>query len=237
MPMPGIDDPYEAIEKQYKDEADPLFEKIMEVVGQFEPFTGAVNFIRKQFSKEAAVARISALLQQLVSDIQRDQKAIEKINRKMESPEAAETMLAAINETIRTTDLEKIKRFAAILGYTFTSERRTSWDDAAAYIRDIAQLGDRDIQALQILYSVQKDLFLGRNLALKPNSYTEKNNEVLKLADESGMPRDEFYSRCSRLNGFGLAIEVQRNEARIAPEDHCFRITTRGRELTSIISH
>jgi hypothetical protein len=235
MIMP-IDNPYDAIEKQYKDEADPLFEKIMEVVGQFEPFTGAVNFIRKQFSKEAAVARILALLEQLVSDVQRDQNAIEKINKKMESPEAAETMLAAINETIRTTNIEKIKRFAAILGHMFTSDRKTGWDDAAAYIRDIAQLGDRDIQALQILYSVQKDLFLGKNLPLDPNSYTEKNDEVLKLAHESGLPRDEFYSRCGRLNGFGLAIEVQRSDGRSSPSDHCFRLTTRGRELVSIIA-
>jgi hypothetical protein len=231
-----IDDPYHMIEQQHKEESDPIFEKVMELFSQIEPMVGVVNTIRKVFSKDASIARVNALLGFLIPEVRRIEGETDKLTKRLESPELAETVIVTINETIRTTDLEKIRRFAAILGHTLTTERKTSWDDAAAYIRDIAQLGDRDIKALQILYSVQKDLFLGRNLALDPKSYTEKNGEVLKLAHESGMPRDDFYSRCSRLNGFGLAIEVQRNDARVSPNDHCFRLTTRGRELVSIIS-
>jgi hypothetical protein len=231
-----IDDPLDAIEKQYKPETDPIFEKVLEIFGKFEPTVGLVNALRKVFSKEATIARINAFIECFVLEVRRLEGKTNKLTEKLESPQLAETTLAAINETIRTTDLEKIKRFAAILGYSLRSDKKASWDDAAAYIRDIAQLGDRDMQALQVLYSVQKDLFLGKNLAYEPNVYTEKNDEVLKLAHESGMPRDEFYSRCGRLNGFGLAIEVQRNDARVTPSDHCFRLTTRGRELVSIIA-
>jgi hypothetical protein len=237
--MPGIEDQYEAIEKQHIDESNPYFKPMLEVFGEFVPLVGLLYVIQKQFSPDAAMARIKALVEQLVIDIQRHEKKLGKvldIQSKIDSPEIAETVLATINETIRTTNVEKIKRFAAILGHSLTKEKATNWDDAAAYIRDIAQLGDRDIKALEILYSVQKDLFLGKNLAYEPNEYTERNAEVLKLAHESGMPRDEFYSRCGRLNGFGLAIEVQRNEFRVSPGDHCFRLTTRGRELISILS-
>jgi cob(I)alamin adenosyltransferase len=232
----AIDNPYEAIEKQYKDESDEILSRILEVFGHFEPLTAAVNVIRKQFSREATLARVLALLSQLVEDIQRDGKEISDLSQKLESPEFAETMIAAVNESIRTTSLEKVKSFAKVLGHSLTSHERVQWDEAAAYVRDIAQLTERDIEVLYILHCVQKELFLGKNIALNPNSYTEKNNEVLDLAHKSGIPRDEFYSRCGRLNGFGLAIEVQRNDSRVSPGDHCFRLTTRGRELVSIIS-
>ena len=234
--MPGIDDALEAVDRQYEDKRDPIAKKILEIATQLEPF-GILKVLKIIFSKEASTARFEALIQQLILEVRRLDNAGRLLRDRVESDGLKETIIAALNEAARTVDVEKIKRFGVIVGSSLDSKRTwKSWDDAATYIRDLAQLGDRDIQALQILYSVQKDLFLGKHLALDPNSYTEKNNEVLQLADESGMPRDEFYSRCSRLNGFGLAIEVQRNESRVSPGDHCFRITTRGRELVSIIS-
>jgi hypothetical protein len=235
----AIDNKYEAIDKQHIDGDNPYFKPMMEILGKVVPLVGILYVIQKQFSPDAAMARIKALVEELVADIQQHEEKIGKIEdlqSKINSPEVAETVLVTINETIRTTNIEKIKRFAAILGYSLTKKKNINWDDASAYIRDIAQLGESDIEVLKILYSIQKDLFIGKHLPRDPNSYTAKNNEVLELADQSGIPRDEFYSRCSRLNGFGLAIEVQRNEGRVAPSDHCFRLTTRGRELVSIIS-
>ena len=233
--MPGIDDPLEAIDKQYEDKKDQIFDKIWRAAAELEPF-GVVNALKVLFSKEATTARFEAFIQQLILEVRRLENEGRLLREKVESSEFQETIIAGMNETARTIDIEKIKRFAIIVGSSLDSKRKAkSWDDAAAYIRDISQLGDRDIQALQILYSVQKDLFVGK-VPLDPNSYTEKNSEVLKLAHESGIPRDEFYSRCGRLNGFGLAIEVQRNDVRVSPSDHCFRLTTRGRELVSIIT-
>jgi len=234
--MPRIDDPLEAVDKEYEDKRDPIAKTILEIATELEPF-GILKVLKIIFSKEATTTRFEALIKQLILEVRRLDNAGRLLRDRLESDEVKETVIAALNESARTIDLEKIKRFAAIVGSSFDSKRTNkSWDDPATYIRDLAQLGDRDIQALQILYSIQKDLFLGKHLALDPNSYTKKNDEVLKLVDDSGMPRDEFYSRCSRLNGFGLAIEVQRNEGRVSPSDHCFRITTRGRELVSIIS-
>jgi len=232
----AIDNPYDAIAKAYKDDSDQILSRILDVFGHFEPLTGAVNVVRKQFSREATIARVTALLSQLVEDIQRDGAEIKDLTQRVESPEFAETIIAAVNESIRTTSLEKVKRFAKVLGHSLTSHRNVQWDEAAAYIRDIAQLTEQDVNVLRILHSVQKELFLGKNIALSPNSYTERNNDVLDLAHKSGIPRDEFYSRCGRLHGFGLAIEVQRNDSRVSPGDHCFRLTTRGRDLISILS-
>jgi cob(I)alamin adenosyltransferase len=232
----AIDNPYDAIDKVYRDDSDQILSKVLDVFGHFEALTGAVNVIRKQFSKDATIARILALLEQLVADVQKHGRKMTDFNEKMDSPEFAETIIAAVNESIRTTSLEKVGRFARILGHSLSSTRNVLWDEAAAFIRDLAQLTERDVEVLNILYSIQKNLFLGRSNSLDPNSYTEKNNEVLDLVHQSGISRDEFYSRCGRLNGFGLAIEVQRNPSRVSNSDHCFRLTTRGRELIAILS-
>jgi hypothetical protein len=44
-------------------------------------------------------------------------------------------------------DIDKIKRFGAILGYNFIGKKgRAHWERAAAYIRALSQLGDDDIK-------------------------------------------------------------------------------------------
>lgn len=233
--MPKIDGPLEAISQQYENKRDRIFAKIWAVARELEPF-GILSALKVLFSEDATNARFEAFIRQLVLEVNRLEDTDRFFSEKVESAEFKETIMAAMNETARTIDLEKIKRFALIVGSSLDSKRNTkSWDDAAVYIRDISQLGDGDIKALSVLYTVQRDLFVGKNVALDPNSYTEKNSEVLELVHKSGMPRDEFYSRCARLNGFGLAIEVQRNESRVSPGNLCFRLTTRGRDLISII--
>jgi hypothetical protein len=242
--MPGIDDPYDQAKKQYEETSDANLKLILKLVGKFEPITGVISILQEHFSKDAFKAKINTLLELLDGDLRSLRKRVDKydekfdaISRKIESPEFAETLLVAINETVRTTNQNKVKRFALILGYTLTSdEESNSWDDAAAFIRAIAQLGDEDIRALKILHSEQSYLFpIDDDGYPDPNSFTEGINEVLLAVDESGMSRDEFYSRCSRLNGFGLAIEVQRNDGRMALGDYCFRITGLGMRLIEMI--
>ena len=88
---------------------------------------------------------------------------------------------------------------------------------------------------MQILYSVQAPIFCSGTVPTDPNPYTERIKDVLKAVDHAAISREEFYARCSRLNGFGLAIEVQRNDGRMAPGDHCFRLTSRGARLINMI--
>jgi hypothetical protein len=107
--------------------------------------------------------------------------------------------------------------------------------EAAAYIRDLAQLAEADIAALRILHNIQRDLVSGPGMTTDPNPYTQRIKEVLEAVDRAEIPRDEFYARCSRLSGFGLALEVMRNNGRMAPGDHCFRVTKRATRLLELI--
>src|SRR2546425_7837966 len=235
--MPGIDDPIEAVKKQYREQPDPVLDLILEVAGKVDFFAGVASAIRKHFSKQAANERIAALLSALESTIRRLEADIRKVSARLESPEFVEALCAAVDQTLRTSDAAKIRRFAAILGYSSIGAVNSAvLQEASAYIRDVSQLGEADIEALQILHLIQAAIFAWHTATTDPNPFTERLGEVLTAVDRSGMTREEFYSRCSRLNGFGLAIEVQRNDSRMAPGDHCFRITSRGLRLVNMIS-
>jgi hypothetical protein len=89
---------------------------------------------------------------------------------------------------------------------------------------------------MSLLYEAQADVVSAVGIVpTDPNPYTERLVRVLEAVDAAGIPRDEFYARCSRLNGFGLAIEVPRNNAREAPGDHCFRLTGRAARLMRLL--
>ena len=132
--------------------------------------------------------------------------------------------------------MDKITQFASILGYSVVErDNPKSLEEAGAYIRDLSQLTVADIDAMRILYDIYKDLFTGGKVPTDPNPYTERIGDVLKAVDHSGMSRDDFYSRCSRLNGFGLAIEVQKNFGRVGLDDYSFRLTGRAVALIRMI--
>lgn len=150
---------------------------------------------------------------------------------------------ALFTATVQATLVEnqaKIQRFARVLGFELATPDMgmAAWDDAAAFIRDIAQLGESDIEALRLLYENQSGISAGfGRVPLDPNAYTERLQDLLVGVDQAHIDRDDFYSRCARLTGFGLVLEVQRNDRRQAPADHCFRLTARGRKLIQIIDY
>jgi hypothetical protein len=115
-------------------------------------------------------------LEALVSEFRRLDQTIESI-RHLKSPHGfAQATKEAVNASLYTSNVTKIKRFAAILGFSVThQEENTDWDEVASYIRDIAQLSDQDIEALKILYSACK-LWA---LLLPPNNagQTTHNND------------------------------------------------------------
>jgi hypothetical protein len=51
----------------------------------------------------------------------------------------------------------------------------------------------------------------------------------------SKIHQDDFYAICSRLAGFGLAIEEDRNPGRMSFEERCFRPTHRGMTLVAYL--
>jgi hypothetical protein len=249
--MASIDDPIEATRKQYPEESkNQIFELSLAAASALSPAFGLVESILSHFSTKAAFERVEALLKTLEEEVRRHDRDLLSLKDRLRSPEFIQTLMVAVDYTARTADLRKVQRFAAVLadGLVLGDQSERLWEDAAAFIRDAAELGEADIQVLGVLYSIQGNLpsshlapvqqdAAGKMFQLSPdpNPFTELHEQVLNKVDEQHIPRDEFYSRCARLSGFGLVLEVPTNVARQSPGDYCYRITVRGKRLAEIL--
>ena len=188
--MSSIDDPIEAVRMQHREQPDKILDIILEIAGKLDPFTGVVSTIKKHFSQKEAAERVMALFKAHELVIRGLGKDIKDLEDRLQSPEYIEALIVAVHESLRTSNLRKVQRFASILGYELALGKASlrTWEDAAAFIRDLAELGEADIQALKILDSVQSDLLddevtlLSRFLC--PRGSREKDRQYRQWGDE-----------------------------------------------------
>jgi hypothetical protein len=254
----AIDNELDAIHRQYPDPIkNPIFEATCAAVSTVHPMLGLVNALRQHFSRAEAETRVRALLDGLESVVRQHGCEITTLRAKFEQPSFVETWIAAAEQAIRTASLRRIRRFAAILGAELVSNdgNEQSWQDAAAFIRDIAELSDADVEALRILDIAQNDIFTGTRKWSLSFECSKRKAAVLAAVDSAGMNREDFFSRCLRLSGFGLALMIQEPDAGMvvapngepvtygpqtsepSPEDMGFRMTERGRKLISMVKN
>lgn len=233
--MGKINDEYDAAKSQYPEAPTNIpGELALRIGGVVLPIVGIVNVVRDYYSQVAVAERLGALVDAVNSKVN-------AVDAKIEGPEFAEAVRIAIEETWRTTDADKVKRFGAILGNSAASsttpDSPNSPNDAVEFIRTVSQLGDRDIQALNLLYSTGaiRGLMESYTNLHDPNPFTSAWADVARAAAEAKLALDDFYSSCKRLEGFGLAIELPRNPSRQAPGEYSFRPTRRGERLLTLL--
>jgi hypothetical protein len=81
-------------------------------------------------------------------------------------------------------------------------------EDIATMIRDVAQLGDTDIQVLGILSTVYANTVAHMPNLQDPHQFSKETKGLKTAIAVSGLHRDDYLSTCERLRGFGLAAEV-----------------------------
>jgi hypothetical protein len=108
-------------------------------------------------------------------------------------------------------------------------------EDLAVYIRDLAQLGSDDIQMLNLLRDAYKEVIKRVPNMNRDNDFTDQFDNYKKLISERKIHPDDGLALCARLEGFGLAFEITRNNSRQSVEEHCFRPTRRGMYLLSLL--
>jgi hypothetical protein len=231
--MGRIDDPYDAAKSQCPEVPENIpGELALHIGGAIIPIVGLVNAVRDHYSQ----AKVAERLRILVDAVNSKTNATDA---KVESPQFAEAIRLAIEETWRTTDMKKVKRFGAILGNSAVpNDNPDAPLDAVDFIRAVAQLDDRDIKALRALYPPSAYLMsTSRNYSNldDSNPLAQFGADAARMADEAKLARDDFYSSCKRLEGFGLAIELPRNPSRTAPSDYSFRTTRRGERLVKLL--
>jgi hypothetical protein len=233
-------------------------EAAIEVAGALFPPLGLGNALRKLFSPDRQVQNLRLLAETIKIDFQyqenrlrdlhghienheerlkKQEASLAEFEAKLSGPEFEDATIAAFDESVRTTDREKIKRFALILVRSFLPQGSDyGVTDPAALIRDVSRLGKDDIYVLRILRDAFKGVIKFLPNLNKNDYFTEKAKEVLQTVDSLQIHRDDFYAHCLRLSGFGFVVEVPRNPMRMAPEDYCFRPTRRGLHLLEMLS-
>lgn len=255
--MPRIDDPFDAVNEQCPEHPTHPISRILEcppvsilidVGAEMHPFAGMANAVRKFFSKGEAAARVKALLQVLEKYVRDHDQQIEELSTKMDSPEFVETLLVAVDETLRTANAEKIKRFALVLGHDLLSDGDArSYEDAATYIRTLSELGEADIEVLSILHAFQADLAHDASMPYPGRLFWGSMAGVKGEVAERGIPHDEFISRCSKLNGYGLVHKAdyddgpflmpESDDMSYALETIGYLITRGGKKLMDILGN
>lgn len=166
---------------------------------------------------------------------------VESLEAAMHGPEAEEAILTAIRLSASTTNRERVRRLAQVVARTAASAT-PFWGEAEEFIRSLEQINDADLEALNILWTVQRTAYRsmtrgGREFSTDSNDYNRGWKDVLTIVSKRAVSKDEWASRCARLSGFGLAVQVPSNASFQGTDGVCFRLTTRATRLLALLGH
>jgi hypothetical protein len=237
-----MDDPVEASFEAWQADPTNLGERLSNLALSFIgiKFVPAKLFqiLKDQFANGSRFQRIEYLFtgvrlgfQSVQSEIGEVAEQVKAVNAKLEGERFREAVALACEEAARAASNKKIEQMAAVLvGYIGPTP--SVWaapdEDIATMIRDLAQLGDRDIQVLEILATVHAGAVSTMPNLQDPHQFSKETPALRTAIAESGIHRDDFLSTSERLRGFGLGAEVLRNNSHMGPEDFCYRPTRRG---------
>lgn len=214
-----------------------------------------LSHVYERFTGAKAQARMREFWELLINEQKFLDANIKDI--KVDLEDLKEALQVATLRDAEAFNHSKRDRYLKILGNAVRSDARI--DELASFIRDVEMLGENDVTILKVLNKVMNKPGDWRNPSgrgvldkLHPNTFIHRSKELDKevaLALGENIDRDfernygslppfdreEGYSICARLQGFGLAHEIE-TSAREAPiGDYCFRPSKRGFMLLKLI--
>lgn len=232
-----FDDPLENSELVWPDEAEnELGELALGVSSALFPPAAVFKAFKDRFDQRNREGRAKYFFKALIlklrtleREVSANSARLTEIQQKTESREYKEAIYVAAEESIRTASSQKVHEFVAVLvGSLTVNQWADPNEDIAAMIRDIAQLGERDLKVLSMLKTVHASAISTAPNLYEPDAFSRETAALMRDVKSSGIHSDDFLSTCERLRGFGLAVEVLRNISHMAPHDYCYRPTRRG---------
>ena len=149
----------------------------------------------------------------------------------------------------------KRERYVKLIGNALRSESQVR--DVANFVQTLERLSERDVAVLKVLnkimnkegdwkshsYPGPENPAVGNVAKVHPNTFIQRSQELavqvaiaLGQKTETNMfTREEGYAICNRLQGFGLAHEIQAQTRELPLTNYCFRLSTQGIALLKLL--
>lgn len=234
--MPKPDNPIEQARSQYAQEPEtPGMGLMTKYIYSHLPIIGtAIEYWR---SKEQHGRQES--FNNLVLDFLSAQgKTVEEVVEQIKSGNSIQVIAPAVERILWGASEKKVRRFAAVVADELnggSDPQKT--EDAVFFIRALDELSEDDIRVLKHLHNHQKSIVTEQH-AMPYNVFFQDNRMRTMLEDATnlGIQMDEFYARCSRLSGYGLALPLDKNHGSMGnPDDFAFRLTLLGKRLVNML--
>ncbi|HKZ78879.1 MAG TPA: hypothetical protein VJ124_11300 [Pyrinomonadaceae bacterium] len=226
-------------QSQKQDLASELADEIIEKgLIPFIPNVGWLLALILGFIRSRGQNSMTFFEEQILEYCEALEKDLDALKEEVQSDERIQRLIAVgVERIFWGASQAKAQRFAAVIANTVASEKSDrELEDAASYIHALDELSDDDLKVLRHLYKHQAPL-VQENHTMDPGSFYKSGGIVAMLRDVGylRMQMDDFYSRCERLSGYGLAMRLERRPLEILENDRPFRMTLSGKRLVDIL--
>jgi hypothetical protein len=252
----AIDDPKAAFKEQYL--GDEKFPVSLVVFGTKLVFPKVAflldvfNRVYDRFQKPTVEERIKAMFELLVQETEHLESRIDDTNAsKVSADDLQEAIQLVIRHDAEEFNDKKRERYVKLVGNAVRSQVRIQ--DLATFVQTIEQLGERDV-AVKVLNKIMNKEGDWTNTQsapptiwkIHPNIFIQRRQELAaqiakQLGQRTDLPlgqifsHEEGYEICTRLQGFGLAHEIEVSPREVPIGDYCFRLSNRGLTLLKLI--
>ena len=249
----AIDNPIDAFDRQYMKEESQLPSKL----AKFASDTGiklampdgglALEILLKVndalFDRASATERFTAMWELVKGEFNQVETT------KASHEDVQKAIQLAIWYDRHERDDRKRERYVKLIGNALRSEKQV--EDVATFIQTIEQLNERDMIVLKVLNKImnkegdwkpQPNPGVGNIMKVHANTFIQRAQELtVQIAIALGQKtetnlytREVGYGICNRLQGFGLAHEIQQTRE-LPLTNYCFRLSTQGIRLLKLL--
>ena len=245
----AIDDPKAAFEQQYmqEEEKSPLGLTLFTGKLAFPHAALPLEIFRKvadRFTRASVAERLQAMWNMLVMET-------EHLETTKASPEEVqEAIQLAMRRDAEEFNDKKRERYVKLIGNALRSEAKIQ--DIATFVQAVEQLNERDVAVLKVLNRImnqegdwkpQANPGIGNVMKLHPNTLISRGQELaVQVAMALGQrietnlfTREEGFMICTRLQGFGLAHEVQPSARELPLTNYSFQLSVQGIRLLKLL--
>jgi hypothetical protein len=245
----AIDDPKAAFEQQYMQEGEksPLGLTVFTGKLAFPKAGLPLEIFRKvadRFTRASIEERLQAMWHMLVMETEHLETT------KANAEDIEEAIQLAMRRDAEEFNDKKRERYVKLIGNAVRSEEQIQ--DVASFVQTIEQLNERDVIVLKVLNKImnkdgdwkpQMNSGVGSIMKLHPSNLNSRAQELatqiamaLGQKIETNMfTREIGFGICNRLQGFGLAHELELSPRELPLTNYAFRLSVQGIRLLKLL--